>query len=250
MRLQYHAIVVALLASGCANQQLRISTVRQSTTLPDLQERQVIANFARLAANPGDLPFFSVVNQGTATVTDTGSASVAVTAVHKAFPLWDVTPASASRSINENWQLVPENNPDRLKAMRAAYLRVFNPTSIEPRDDSLLESALQADQSYAPTPGWLSIGSWWDVPKHACFVGHCGSVYVWVMPENLAEFSRFVLLILHIETVAPGGTAAGPSAAAAPMPIPAAAPPAPFAPRLFDQPTGVNTGLFFVPRPP
>jgi hypothetical protein len=250
MRLPYVAILATLLASGCANQQLRISTVRQSTSLPDVEESQVIVNFARLAANPGDLPFFSVVNQGTATVTDTGSASLAVTAIHKAFPSWSVTPASASRAITENWQLVPEINPDRLKAMRAAYLRVFNPTAIEPQDDSLLESALKGDPSYAPTPGWLSIGSWWDVPKHARLVSHCGSVFVWVMPENLPEFSRFVLLILHIETVAPSGTAVALAGAPALAPIPAAAPLAPFAPRLFDEPKGINTGLFFVPRPP
>jgi hypothetical protein len=260
MRFQLIAVLAAMFAAGCANQQLRLSTVRQSSTLPDVQERQVLENFARLAANPGELPYFAVANQGTATVNDAGSTSLLVLAAHRTFPLWEPTPFNVSRSIAESWQLVPENNPDRLKAMRAAYLTVMNPFSIEPKDESLLQSVLQGDPSYALSHGWIGVGGKWDVPKHAWLVSHCGAVYVWVMPEDAAEFSRFVLLILHIETVAPGAPPAGAATTTAPAgphvapsapSAPTAAPPAPtspFAPRLFDQPSGVNSGLFFVPR--
>jgi hypothetical protein len=152
---------------------------------------------------------------------------------------------SLQRQIAENWQLVPENNPDRLKAMRAAYLFVLDPASIDPTDYQLLDPVLKGDKSYPIEQGWIHVGGRWDVPKKACHVAHCGHVYVWVMPKHAADFSRFVLLILHIETVTPAHQNF-PAAAFAPSTQP---PSSPFAPRLFDVPTGVNSGLFFVPRP-
>lgn len=245
------ALLAAMTATGCANQQLRLSTIRQTSTLPDVQERQVIENFARLASNPGDLPFFAVANQGTASITDQGSTGFAINAVHKAFPLWNISAASANRSITENWQLVPENNPDRLKAMRAAYLSVLDPSAIEEKDATLLNAVIQGDPSYAIREGWVCTGGWFDKPRHAWLVAHCGSKYAWVMPEHAAEFSRFVLLILHIETVQPGAAVGARAAAVAPpaMITGPAVPSSPFTPRLFDQPTGVNSGLFFIPRP-
>jgi hypothetical protein len=256
MRLILIGLLASSVGSGCAFQQLKFSTVRQNSTLPDIQERQVIENFARLAANAGALPYYAIANQGATTVLDSGTNSLALTAVHKAFPSWSITPYNINRSITESWQTVPENNPDRIKAMRAAYLSVINPNAIEPRDGELFRSAVHGDPSYAIRQGWLCTGSWWEVPKHAWMAAHCGPVYVWVMPENAAEFSRFVLMILHIETVTPGsgggpgvpGTPGVPGAAL--EALSPAAPASPFPPRLFDAPTGVNSGLFFVPRPP
>jgi hypothetical protein len=132
--------------------------------------------------------------------------------------------------------------------MRAAYLSVINPNAIEQRDNELFRAAAHGDPSYAINQGWICVGSWWEVPRHAWLVSHCGPVYVWVMPEIAAEFSRFVLLILHIETVTPGA-GGGPGVPGVPAFERApAAPSSPFPPRLFDVPTGVNSGLFFVPR--
>jgi hypothetical protein len=243
MRLALPTLFVVLASSGCANQQLRFSTLRQTSTLADIQEIQVIENFARLASNPGALPYFAVANGGNATVTDEGMASVAVTAVHRAFPSWDVTPLNASRTIAENWTLAPLNNPDRLMAMRAAYLSVLNPSLVDPDELAKLNAVLAGDRSYTPRPGWIGIGGRWDVPKDACKVGHCGHVYVWVPRSRSTDFTRFVLLILNVASVtSSGGTA---PAAYAPEALPSGFP---FAPRLFDQPPAVNSGLFFVPR--
>jgi hypothetical protein len=151
--------------------------------------------------------------------------------------------------VTESWQTVPENNPDRLKAMRAAYLFVINPGAMEPHDAALFHAAAHGDPGYTFGQGWVGVGCRWDVPKHPWLVAHYGQAYVWVMPEHAAEFSRFVLLILHIETLTPGG-GGGPAARAMPTPAtPLEAPSySPFQPRLFDVPTGVNSTLFFVPR--
>jgi|GEM_PF-5290749 len=250
MRSRALMIFALLGAFGCANQQLRFSTLRQTSTLPDVQQKQVIENFARLAANTGNLPFYALATGGAVTVLDSGTTGFSVVAVHKAFPSWNIAALTGSRSITENWSLQPENNPDRLKAMRAAYLTVLNPSSVEPKDAQLLSAVIQGDPSYALRQGWVCTGGRWDVPFHAWLVAHCESTYAWVMPENAAEFSRFVLLMLHLETVAPGGGAGGRAASLAPSEFGSPAfSSSPFAPRLFDQPTGVNSGLFFVPRP-
>lgn len=247
MRALLPALILASSAMGCANQQLRFSTLRQTSTLPDLQQKQVMENFARLASNAGDMPYYAISDTGIAAVTDGGSTGFSVSAIVKAFPTWDVSALSANRSITETWNLKNENNPDRLKAMRAAYLNVINPSVVEPRDAELLNAVIQNDPSYALKRGWVCTGRKWDVPwKNAWLVGRYGSTYAWVMPENAAEFSRFVLLILDIETIGAGGAGA-PAALAPPMtPAPSASP---FQPRLFDQSTGFNPGLFLIPRP-
>jgi hypothetical protein len=251
-------ILLALSAgSGCANQQLRFSTLRQTSTLADIQETQVIENFARLAANPGSLPFLSVANSGSATVSDEGTASLSFTGAHKVFTAGTYG-LGASRNVALNWGLAPLNNPDRLKAMKAAYLTVIDPARVDPNDES-----------YAINQGWLETGGRWDVPRHAWRVAHCGRTYVWVMPENAEDFTRFVLLTLNLASFqSDGGSASSSVAAAASSPAtateranrPATAPPTapapaaapatanPFPPRLFDQPPSVNPGLFFVPR--
>ncbi len=78
-------ITLLSLSAGCANQQLRYSTLKQTSTLADIQESQVMENFARLAANPGALPFLSLANTGSATVTDEGSGSLSFIGVARAF---------------------------------------------------------------------------------------------------------------------------------------------------------------------
>jgi hypothetical protein len=241
-------------ASGCANQQLRYSTLRQTSTLADIQETQVIENFARLAANPGALPFLSVANSGSATVTDNGSGTLSFVGAHK-LNTSGTYGVGAGRSVALNWGLAPLNNPDRLKAMKAAYLTVLDPTLVDPNDEKKLNQVIGEDPSYAITQGWIESGCRWDVPKHPWRVAHCGKTYVWVSPEHAEDFTRFVLLTLDLASVQSTGASASIKPHAAPGPArPNTAPAAPdqsadpFPPRLYDQPPSVNPGLFFVPR--
>jgi hypothetical protein len=247
-------LLVALpVLSGCANRQLSFSTLRQTSTLADIQETQVIENFARLAANPGALPFLSLANSGSATVTDGGSGSLSFLGAHRLFTE-STFGVSASRSIALNWGLAPLNNPDRLKAMKAAYLSVLDPSLVDPAEQTKLNDVIKADPSYAINPGWMEVGGKWDVPKHAWRVGRCGKTYVWVMPDRAEDFSRFVLLTLNLASLQSTGKSpvaqghVGPSAVAPPTPSAAAPAADPFPPRLYDQPPSVNPGLFFVPR--
>jgi hypothetical protein len=255
MRPVWFALLALSAVPGCANQQLRFSTLRQTATLADIQESQVLDNFARLAANPGSLPFLAVANSGSATVSDSGTGTLSFLGAHK-LNTSGTYGLGATRNIALNWGLAPLNNPDRLKAMKAAYLTVLNPAMVDPNDEAKLNKAIADDPSYAISQGWIGAGCRWDVPKHAWRVAHCGKTYVWVMPDRAEDFTRFVLLTLNLASWQPsaGGTSTGaitPNAATVRPPGQPGRDESgdPFPPRLYDQPPSVNPGLFFVPRP-
>jgi hypothetical protein len=252
IRTGYLASVALLVLSGCNAQQLRFTTMRLSETVPDLQERQVIDNLARIAANPAALPYYTVINGGTTSINDTGSGGLfALTVQHRVFPSATLD-ATASRSITGNWTLNPMINPDRLRAMRAAYHIALGAEYIDPVDEKKLE-AIQKDQKDLQIPqGWICVGKKRDVPHGACVVSHCGKTYVWVVPGRSKDFADFALLMLNIATWVPPTA----KAQAAVSPRIEAIPPRETAPaevpeiqiRLYEDSPSVNRGLFFVPR--
>ena len=113
----YVATAVLLVACGCNSRQLRFTTMRLSETIPDLQERQVIHNFSRVAANPGALPYYTVINSGTANITDNATGGILTLFLSpRAFTTANLE-GTTSRSVTGNWTLNPMSNPDRLRAM-------------------------------------------------------------------------------------------------------------------------------------
>jgi hypothetical protein len=279
MRAGFLTVFALVALAGCNSQQLRFTTLRLSQSIPDLQERQVIDNLARIAASPANLPYYSVISVGTANIQDMGSLGIsALTLQHKAFPL-GTGDAAASRSVTGNWTLNPMSNPDRLRAMRAAYQSALGFDDIDPLDKTKLD-AIVTDQKLPAVPsGWLGVGGKHDVPHEACVVSHYGHTYVWVMPEHSKTFADFALLMLNIATwTAPSGPspklqvtldpisfgaarAAGPSpSGATPRVAPGEVPEPtlgpieplpesrPIAPRLYEDSPSINRGLFFVPR--
>src|SRR6185437_9466321 len=150
-------------------------------SIPDLQEKQVIDNFARIAANPGAIPYYSIINSGVANVQDSGSGGLfALTLQHHVFPSGTLT-GTASRAVTGNWTLNPMTNPDRLRAMRAAYQIALGAEFIDPIDAQKLE-AIRKDQKDVPiSRGWIRVGRKRDVPRGACIVSHCGNTYAWVV---------------------------------------------------------------------
>jgi hypothetical protein len=245
-----HVVAAALLVgTGCNSAQLRYTTLRLTSTLPDLQQKQVLDNFARIASDPGALPYFAVVNAGSANVNDSGSGSLSFMGAPEVYTQRTHV-LSAERTVTGNWTLVPLNNPDRLAAMRAAYLMVLQPSAVDPADFARLRDVLLptgADPNAAVPRGWLCVGHKRDVPKDACFVAHEGGTYVWVMPGHTREFSNFVLTILNLATVWPAD-AAPRAPAALPPPGARVVPPPAFAPRLYEGTPDINRGLFFIPR--
>jgi hypothetical protein len=245
------ASVVALALSGCNAQQLRFTTMRLSETIPDLQERQVIDNLARIAANPGALPYYSVVNAGTVSISDNASGGlVSLFVQHKVAPSATLE-GIASRSVTGNWTLNPMTNPDRLRAMRAAYQIALGAPITDPVDEKKLE-AIQKDQKDIQIPvGWACAGRKRDVPHGACIVSHCGKTYVWVAPGRSKDFADFALLMLDIATWIPPEPKApspiGPREALPRREIEELESPG-IQMRLYEGSSGINRGLFFVPR--
>lgn len=180
------------LASGCMSQQLRFTTRRTVSALPDLHYQQVIDNLAKTAANPGFLPYLAVAGQGSVQVTDNGSSLLGLNG-----PSNFLAPASlsvgATRNVTGTWSLGTVTSPEKIRSMQAVYL-----------------GAIKGRASGDPAFGWLKIGAQGDVPKDASYVGQFADVFVWVMPEGIEGLSDLALAILDVATSEDtGGTSGG-----------------------------------------
>ncbi len=52
--------------------------------------------------------------------------------------------------------------------------------------------------------GWFLTGTRDQVPSAAVNVGRSGPTWVWVMPDQIGDLSRFTLLVLFITKLGPG----------------------------------------------
>ncbi len=101
--------------AGCTNTQLRVSTVRQVSTLTQLQERIVLDNLAAIACNPDAIPFQVNLMTGTTQVVDSGHAGYITRPTAGIF--------DASRSIVDQWGMSPVTDEITLRLLRVAYRR-------------------------------------------------------------------------------------------------------------------------------
>jgi hypothetical protein len=170
------------LAPGCMSQQLGLTVRRTASALPDLQYQQVIDNLAKLASNPGFLPYLAVAGQGSVQVTDNGSSTLGLT-----MPAQIFSPATlsfgAGRNVTGTWSLGTITSPEKIRSMQAVYLR-----------------AIRGRAAGDPAFRWLKIGGRSDVPKEASYVSHFDDVFVWVLPQGMEGFSDLTLAIIDIAT--------------------------------------------------
>lgn len=246
------AMAASLALCGCNSHQLRFTTMRLSETVPVLQERQVIENLARIAANPGAVPFYTVINAGTASISDNASGGLyALTLQHRYFPSATLD-GSASRTVTGNWTLNPMTNPDRLRAMRAAYQIALGAPYIDPVDEKRLQAIWKDQKDILIRPGFVHVGTKHDVPRGACIVSHCGKTYVWVAPGQSKDFADFVLFMLNIATWIPPSAKNQPAIRQRLEPLSPREAEQPeedgIQMRLYEDSQGINRGLFFVPR--
>jgi hypothetical protein len=54
--------------------------------------------------------------------------------------------------------------------------------------------------------GWYHVGRKRDIPKNACFVGHCNDRYAWVSADGLAQLSEFTLKVIGFTDLIKEGT--------------------------------------------
>ncbi len=176
------AILALGLISGCMSQQLQFTARRTVNVLPDLQYEQVIDNLAKIAANPGFLPYLAVAGQGSVQVTDNGSTVLGLNMFPSAFGPGGPS-VGALRDVTGTWSLGTITSPEKVRSMQAVYLR-----------------ALRGRAAGDPAFGWLKIGGRDDVPKQVSYVGRFEDVYVWVMPEGIEGLSDLTLAIMDVAT--------------------------------------------------
>jgi hypothetical protein len=168
--------------SGCMSQQLRFTTLRTLNSLPDLHYQQVVDNLAKIASNPGFLPYFAVPGQGSVQVTDNSNSALALTLSNSLLGPRTIG-IGASRNVTGTWTMGTITSPEKLRSMQAVYLR-----------------ALRGVNEGDPAFGWLKVGRKEEVPKQATHVGHHADSYAWVVPDGIDGLSELTLAIMDIAT--------------------------------------------------
>jgi hypothetical protein len=203
-------LAFAAACTGCTQHQLQHSTLHQARTVTDLQYDQVLTNLAATAASPDILPCFAVVGTGGAGVTDVGEASAELE--------WDpdalvrrMVGLTASRQVEAQWTLAPVVNPDKLRALRAAYQIAVFGRATDQEAHQILTAYLGEGYGEWVQTGWLHSGGKKDVPTDACYVGRCGHHCVWVAPDGLESLTRLTLATLNIATLDPAAPPAAPT---------------------------------------
>ena len=183
-------VMLALgLVSGCMSQQLRFTARRTVNALPDLQYQQVIDNLAKMASNPGFLPYLAVAGQGSVQVTDNGSSTLGLNMSPAAFGPGSLN-FGTSRNVTGTWSLGTITSPEKIRGMQAVYRR-----------------ALRGRAAGDPALGWLNVGRRGDVPKQVSYVGHFEDVFVWVTSEGIEGLSDLTLAIMDVATREDSGDA-------------------------------------------
>jgi hypothetical protein len=211
-------LFVGLLSSlsGCTQIALQKDTVRTTSTLAELQYRQVLDNVARFHDNPDTVPSFAVPSAGIVSVLDTARAGVSPTWAPTlpfslqgggALPILTLLfPFTASRAVTENWSLTPITDADNLRRLRCAY-RLLVLGEATPNYQFCVKqmkeffAGEEADlEDRFPPRGWYGVGGKKDVPKGACYVGcHC-KTYVWVLPGGMNDLAVFTMASLDLAT--------------------------------------------------
>lgn len=205
-----------LTISGCAHTPLRKSTAQTTSTLADLHFQLILDNVARFQENPDTLPSFAVATAGTVSISDQAGVGISPTYSPTlgpnqqgggALPIVSLLfPASAQRSLTENWSLTPITDSDNLRRLRCAYrLLVLGKelANYEFCEKQMREFFVGEEVNWAetfPPRGWYSTGRKAAIPKNACYIGRHGATYVWVTPGGMNALAVFAMGALDLAT--------------------------------------------------
>jgi hypothetical protein len=214
---------VLVVATGCTHVQLRKNAVRQSGTLSDIHQQQVLNNLAKFVYDYHSLPSFSLPNQGAAAVTDTGNASMTPGFARQSGDFVFNTLGlnfSAARQAQESFTLTPINDPRKLELMRCAYQQAVKScgcgevsehcpdcqllqkrfyTGDPDGDISARAGGITTSECLKNSPCWFNVCCKKCLPKKKCpcnYIGEYCGVYVYVPPEGRDELTKLTLTIL------------------------------------------------------
>jgi hypothetical protein len=218
MRATLAALVALVLLPGCTPSVLRQHSVSLSGATSDLRYREVIENLAMVYANPSAVPAYSSVYSAGMDVTDTAQIDGTTTWVHAVKPPSGFSAQTMdipiTRTVKGTLTLDPTIVPEKLRAMRAiCQWALFGEANVYPDHALLCTYRANPSSDGRPRPyfgvdtelsdlsrfEWLGRGhSRHDVPKNACYWAGSSGAYVWVCPEDMESFSRFVLVFQKI----------------------------------------------------
>jgi hypothetical protein len=196
---------------ACQHIELRNHTVRQATTLTDIQYKQVLGNLAMFSDNPNSLPYLSVTGTGLTNITDSLNAGSSfnwdklsnVGRITSGF-VFDKGGATfgGTSTSSEQWTSGSILNPDQLLYMRCIYQSTVGAASCGCDCEKKVRAYFQREPCYleAMHPGWFCVGKMRDVPKEAAYVGRHKDTFVWVMPEGVDSLTKLTLAILDVAT--------------------------------------------------
>jgi hypothetical protein len=203
-RLRTVVVLVVSVASGCAADQMKYTALRTAARIPEIHQEEIMQNLARIAANPGAMPYLSRPYNGTASATDTASGATSLVGAPHHFTPFTFGPYGLMRAVQSNIGLNVVDDPDKLAAMHVDYRLVTAPRTVSPDmvHDCLSRYWTGKNPCVERIPrGWLKVGHKHDVPRNAAASAHCGSTYVWVMPRDTEALTRFTFVILNIATL-------------------------------------------------
>ncbi len=113
-------LLLVVSTSGCSwtNLRLRRSVVNQAGTLTELQYQQVLGNLAMMSLDPDALPTHVNLRDGSAQIQDNGSIS-------SASPSTSFPSVLGSRTVVEQWSVIPVTDDVELRILRVAYRRAL-----------------------------------------------------------------------------------------------------------------------------
>lgn len=190
-RFGWWLLLVLFVVSGCAPAELQRNTLRQASTITDLQYRLVLDNLAMLVDEPMMLPWHVKLDDGRVQVEDEVRAQADVSPLTT--NLEPLIGGFGERRTTHLWGVVPVTDPKELRDLQTAYRIALDRET----DEDLIEGIDEI-----PT-GWFEKGRRDDVPRNARFVGRYRDRYVWVPDDHIEELTRFTLNILSIVRLDP-----------------------------------------------
>jgi|GEM_PF-6505279 len=125
-------IAVSVSWPGCTHVALERRTVKQASTLTDLQYRQVLDNLAMFCCNPEALPWHVKLKSGTVQVTDQRGGALSGIFGVPGDPANSIAPSiNAQRGILGQWDVEPETDADELELLTFAYKKAVRPVDQE-----------------------------------------------------------------------------------------------------------------------
>ena len=150
MRVWFAVILSAsLVCAGCTHLALERRTVKQASTLTDLQYQQVLDNVAMFCCNKEALPWHLKLSGGLVQVADQGTATLNGAAGGTGDLANSISPTgTAQRGILGQWNVDPAVDTDDLEMLRLAYLKAVcpdDPDLVKKVDEKICELCIRFD---------------------------------------------------------------------------------------------------------